>query len=432
MVLCPIDETPLPAGQSVCPACGEDLGLLVAMRQLPLRLYRQGVQLARAGDRAAAAAMLNAAVAAAPAMPEPRIVLGKLLAQQERYSDAIASWRQVLALDPDHRQAHMGIQAAEARLSLAKARSRRASVAVRTATTGLAALALLGAFVGGRSLARDPAAAMVVPAVTPTTAAPLALEPIQRALQEEPLGDYQVTVQAAGEGVRLFGVVPSQELRELAEQRVRMLAGAALVDSSGLRVQAAELAEPVHAALAADPSVGAARLLVEAAGETGVTLRGEVASAALRSHAEQLALQVPGVQFVDSSGVAVVGPMLADQVQRALHADPRTANLQVVVEQVDSGLRLTGSVPNMAARALVVSIAQNEDGVQLVDETGLRVQPPFVEYIVVPGDSLARIAKGFYGDESHWPRIYEANRDRLSQPGLLYPGTTLMIPTDVD
>ena len=49
-------------------------------------------------------------------------------------------------------------------------------------------------------------------------------------------------------------------------------------------------------------------------------------------------------------------------------------------------------------------------------------------YTVVAGDSLSKIAKRFYGDANKWPRIHEANRDQIKNPGLIHPGQRLRIP----
>jgi nucleoid-associated protein YgaU len=49
-------------------------------------------------------------------------------------------------------------------------------------------------------------------------------------------------------------------------------------------------------------------------------------------------------------------------------------------------------------------------------------------YVVVKGDSLSRIAKREYGDAQEWKRIYEANRDVIDNPDLIYPGQTLRLP----
>ena len=49
-------------------------------------------------------------------------------------------------------------------------------------------------------------------------------------------------------------------------------------------------------------------------------------------------------------------------------------------------------------------------------------------YIVMPGDSLSKIAKKFYGKASEYIKIYEANQDIIKDPRLIYPGQKLRIP----
>jgi nucleoid-associated protein YgaU len=42
-------------------------------------------------------------------------------------------------------------------------------------------------------------------------------------------------------------------------------------------------------------------------------------------------------------------------------------------------------------------------------------------YVVKKGDSLSKIAKQFYGDMKLWKKIFEANRDKISNPDLIRP-----------
>jgi nucleoid-associated protein YgaU len=49
-------------------------------------------------------------------------------------------------------------------------------------------------------------------------------------------------------------------------------------------------------------------------------------------------------------------------------------------------------------------------------------------YVVVKGDSLSKIAKREYGDASKWTVIYDANRNLIKDPDLIYPGQELKIP----
>lgn len=51
-----------------------------------------------------------------------------------------------------------------------------------------------------------------------------------------------------------------------------------------------------------------------------------------------------------------------------------------------------------------------------------------VYHTVVPGDCLWYIAKQYYGDAERWPEIYQANRDQISNPDLIYPNQVFYIP----
>jgi nucleoid-associated protein YgaU len=52
----------------------------------------------------------------------------------------------------------------------------------------------------------------------------------------------------------------------------------------------------------------------------------------------------------------------------------------------------------------------------------------FAQYTVVPGDTLSAIAQHWYGSAALWTRIYEANRNQIANPNLIFPGQVLRIP----
>jgi nucleoid-associated protein YgaU len=49
-------------------------------------------------------------------------------------------------------------------------------------------------------------------------------------------------------------------------------------------------------------------------------------------------------------------------------------------------------------------------------------------YVVQSGDTLSKIAQKYYGDASLYPKIFQANRDQLSDPNKISPGQKLRIP----
>ena len=50
-------------------------------------------------------------------------------------------------------------------------------------------------------------------------------------------------------------------------------------------------------------------------------------------------------------------------------------------------------------------------------------------FIVQPGNSLWRIARGAYGTGNRYTMIFEANRDQIRNPDLIYPGQIFVLPT---
>jgi LysM repeat protein len=49
-------------------------------------------------------------------------------------------------------------------------------------------------------------------------------------------------------------------------------------------------------------------------------------------------------------------------------------------------------------------------------------------YTVQAGDTLSKIAKQFYGNANEYPKIFEANRDKLANPDKIQVGQELVIP----
>ena len=50
--------------------------------------------------------------------------------------------------------------------------------------------------------------------------------------------------------------------------------------------------------------------------------------------------------------------------------------------------------------------------------------------VVQPGNSLWRIARGTYGSGLQYTVIYEANKDQIRDPDLIYPGQIFTLPKE--
>jgi len=52
------------------------------------------------------------------------------------------------------------------------------------------------------------------------------------------------------------------------------------------------------------------------------------------------------------------------------------------------------------------------------------------EYTVEKDDTLQKISKKFYNSYGKWPKIYEANKDKIENPDKIEPGIVITIPAE--
>ena len=114
----------------------------------------------------------------------------------------------------------------------------------------------------------------------------------------------------------------------------------------------------------------------------------------------------------------------------------RVENL--VVEFNDGTVTLRGTVDSQATREKAVLLAGNVKSVENVNDE-LAINPPEpdaeaevasepVFYTVKSGDSLWKIASAHYGDANKWQALFEANREVIKDPDLIYPGQQIRVP----
>ena len=102
----------------------------------------------------------------------------------------------------------------------------------------------------------------------------------------------------------------------------------------------------------------------------------------------------------------------------------------------DGTVTLRGTVDSHATREKAVLLAGNVESVENVDDQlTVRTPEPVVVaapeptfYTIQQGDSLWKIASAHYGDGNKWNALFEANREVIKDPDLIYPGQQIRVP----
>jgi len=130
----------------------------------------------------------------------------------------------------------------------------------------------------------------------------------------------------------------------------------------------------------------------------------------------------------------------ADNIKQ--HLEIKTSGIKNLDVKFDDGVAtICGDCTNAAVRESAILIAGNIQGVEKVVADDLSAPEPQPEapaeesesaeiYEIVSGDTLGAIAKRFYGNASKYTKIFEANRDILSDPNKIYPGQKIRIPAE--
>jgi LysM repeat protein len=111
--------------------------------------------------------------------------------------------------------------------------------------------------------------------------------------------------------------------------------------------------------------------------------------------------------------------------------NPGLSNLEV---QVDNGIAtIKGETDDPSALEKVILMAGNAMGIEEVraDEVSAPAQTAEVQYYEIKkGDSLWKIATHFYKDGNKYHQIFEANKEVIKDPDLIFPGQMIRIPMD--
>lgn len=109
--------------------------------------------------------------------------------------------------------------------------------------------------------------------------------------------------------------------------------------------------------------------------------------------------------------------------------NPGIDDLEVAFD--DGVVSLSGSASSADAVEKAVLMAGNVEGVQEVkidDLDAPSVTDGVQYYVIEKGDTLSGIAKRYYGNAMEYPKIFEANREVIKDPDLIFPGQKIRIP----
>ncbi len=141
------------------------------------------------------------------------------------------------------------------------------------------------------------------------------------------------------------------------------------------------------------------------------------------------------IDFLKNVGASIFGKGEdeATSITNLLNTELPGQITNLRVEFKDGVVDLFGQAESQAVKEKAVLLAGNIKGVEKVNDIYLTAPaaPPAEEtvyYEVKPGDSLSKIAKHFYGNAMKYPVIFEANREVIKNPDLIYPGQKLRIP----
>jgi nucleoid-associated protein YgaU len=125
--------------------------------------------------------------------------------------------------------------------------------------------------------------------------------------------------------------------------------------------------------------------------------------------------------YVDNAPLADVAVGADGQWQADLTAlDPGVYTLRVDQLGEDGQVTSRMETPFLREEREVIAAAMAEETAATGFEVAVR--------IVQPGNTLWAIARDRYGDGVMYVQVFEANRDRIRNPDLIYPGQLFMLP----
>ena len=131
--------------------------------------------------------------------------------------------------------------------------------------------------------------------------------------------------------------------------------------------------------------------------------------------------------FLKEIGKKVLPGREAEEITADINESLGAHVTDLTVAFDDGTVTVAGTVDSQSTKEKAILLAGNVEGVeQVVDNLSIEVKPVF--YTIQKGDSLSKVAQAQYGDPMKWKALFEANREVIKDPDLIYPGQQIRIP----
>ena len=136
--------------------------------------------------------------------------------------------------------------------------------------------------------------------------------------------------------------------------------------------------------------------------------------------------------FVKTIGKTIFGegdPDPAAKIKAEIDKDnPGVKDLGVKFNNGKVELTGSGSSEALQKAILIAGNMMHVGEVKVAGTEAAAVDDGTQYYLIKSGDTLSAIAQQFYGDANKYPRIFEANREVIKDPNLIFPGQKIRIP----
>ena len=145
--------------------------------------------------------------------------------------------------------------------------------------------------------------------------------------------------------------------------------------------------------------------------------------------------------------------LISTELEQLFSSIMQQEELDVVVRYTNDVIEISGEVPTAFHKDIITAFATEKAGTERVNISSLNIIPlqdneliplednddksgmvfqMMFHYRVVPGDTLSKIARIFYGDYNKWGKIFDANQDQLSDYNNINVGQILKVPLEID